>query len=224
MCGRGTQKLSWRELHDLMQLTVPAAPSNLEPNYNVAPTQQIFVCTRTGNERRLERMRWGLVPFWAKEIPKYATFNARVETIEEKPTWKGSLNKMRAIVPFSGFYEWKGSKGEKQPYYITRRDEAPLLLAGLWAINDKIEGEIRSATIIVCEPNEAMAQIHNRMPVVLDREEAGEWLEGPWSADKRGLLKPCADGVLTASPVGKAVGSVKNNSSGLIEPTGAPLF
>ena len=224
MCGRGDQSLSWAKIHELLQIIQPENASNLQPNYNVAPTQEVFVCTEHEGERRLEQMRWGLVPIWAKELPKYSTFNAKADGLADKATWKGSLNKMRCIVPFSGFYEWTGPKGQKQPFRITRKDGDPLLMAGLWAFNDKIDGELRSFTIITTGVNKVMSELHHRMPVILNPKDVGKWLAGPWDEAKKKLLKPAPNTWLTASPVSKDVGAVRNNKPELIEPIGDPIF
>ncbi len=225
MCGRFWKDISWEEYRAALDLYAGPPPTNLAPNWNIAPTQTVEVCVEEGGKRQLEPMRWGLIPIWAKEVPKFATFNAKAEGLEEKATWKGSLNRMRCVVPASGFYEWKGPKGEKQPYAIRRRDGEPLLFAGLWAFNDKTElGEVRSFTIITVPPNASMATLHNRMPAVLEREDAESWLAGPWDEERRSLVRPCGDDVLTAYPVAKEVGAVRNNSSRLPEATGEPVF
>lgn len=224
MCGRGDQTLSWANIHELLQIIQPVKASNLQPNYNVAPTQDVFVCTEHEETRRLEQMRWGLVPIWAKELPKYSTFNAKADGLGEKATWKGSLNKMRCIVPFSGFYEWTGPKGKKQPFRITRKDGDPLLMAGLWAFNDRIDGELRSFTIITTGVNKVMSKLHHRMPVILNPKDVGKWLTGTWDESKDKMLKPCPNNWLTASPVSTDVGSVKNNRPELTEAIGDPIF
>lgn len=223
MCGRFKFIESWETLRDLMELVVPPT-SNLPPNYNAAPTQDIVVVTAREGHRRLETMRWGLVPIWAKEMPRFATFNAKAEGLEEKATWKGSLRRMRAVVPATSFYEWTGPKGDKQPYEIRRRDGAPLLFAGLWAVNDRIGEEMRSATIITCPPNGPMARLHNRMPVILEPVEIGTWLEADWGEGPRALLRPATDDTLTARPVSREIGSVRNNGPEVAPPVGEPIF
>jgi putative SOS response-associated peptidase YedK len=223
MCGRATNLLTWREIVSLYRLTDDWRP-NIEPSYNLAPTADIWVCGGVSRARRVEAMRWGLVPHWAKELPKYATFNARSDGLD-KPTWRGSLEDKRGVVALSGFFEWRKDGAEKQPYYITRRDGAPIIIAALWAANDRF-ADIRpkSAAIITCEPNEAMAAIHNRMPVILAPDAIDAWLSGGWEEDKRAMLKSCPSEWLTASPVGKAVGNVRNKGAELIEPIGDKLF
>lgn len=226
MCGRGDQSLTWGEICALLEIIDAEPPDNMRPNYNVAPTHDVLICSERDGKRVVERMRWGLVPVWAKELPKYSTINAMSETIEEKATWKGSLNKMRCVVPFNGFYEWRGPKGAKQPFYIRRRDGAPMLIAGLWAFNDKIDpAGMRSFSIITYPANKTMSALHARMPVILNPRDVDLWIgSGPWSDETRALLRPCPEVVLTAYPVGKAVGSVKNTGPELVEPIGAAAF
>jgi len=133
MCGRFTQRLSWEELHRLADLI--GQPRNLAPRYNIAPTTQIEVLRPAetgGNE--LVQMRWGLVPGWwkkpLKDLP--ATFNARAETVAEKPMFRTAFKTRRCIIPASGFYEWTGKAGAKTPHYFSARCGEPLALAALW--------------------------------------------------------------------------------------------
>ena len=226
MCGRFSQHATWQEYRNALEIITgrkpDAAPkSNLRPNYNVAPTHEIVAFTGHG----IELLRWGLIPIWAKEKPKFSTFNAKSQGIEDKATWKGSLKKMRCIIPANSFYEWKREGKTKTPYSIGKKDGSLLFFAGLHAFNDKIDGEIRSFTIITTEPNDYMAKIHNRMPVILNEKQAGVWLDGDAYTDSQNnLLKPCPKSWLTALPVANEVGSVKNNKPELIEPVGKKLF
>lgn len=226
MCGRFTQLASWSEYHEAIQIITgrkenKPPKSNLRPNYNVAPTHDVVAFTDHG----IEILRWGLVPVWAKEIPKFSTKNAKCESIEEKGTWKPSLNKMRCIVPANSFYEWKREGKTKTPYNIMRKDDGLLYFAGLYSFNEKIDGEIRSCTIITTDPNDSMAKVHNRMPVILNEKQAGVWLTGDKYEDvHRDLLKPCPKSWLTALPVANDVGNVKNNKLELIGQVGKKLF
>ena len=226
MCGRFWSSLTWEQYRKLLKLSDAPPESNFQPNWNTAPTHDVLICSGYDGARKLEVMRWGLVPVWAKEPPKFSTINAKCETIEERATWKGGLNKMRCVIPVSGFYEWRGPKGKKQPYAIARKDGEPIMLAGLWAFNDKIDpAGLRTFTIITCEANKTMGAIHTRMPVMLREEDLEIWLgDAPWGDAHRALLKPSPDEWLTAWPVEKAVGSVKNNHEDLIVPIGDPVF
>ena len=206
MCGRFTQAYTWQEIRDIYDLT--GAAQNLEPRYNIAPTQQIDVVYAPDNKRLLAKMRWGLIPPWwkktAKETP--STFNARAETVAEKPFFRSAFNRQRCIIPASGFYEWiNAGKGQpKQPYYITASDSSPLAFAGLWSRWRDIETDedILSATIIVTNANETLRPIHDRMPIILEPDSFQPWLSGEAGTE---LLVPAAEEKLTSRPVSTRV-------------------
>ena len=226
MCGRFFVSMTWEQYRTLLGLTTPPPASNFAPNWNAAPTHDVLVCAAPEGARRLEKMRWGLVPGWAREPPKFATINAMTEGLEDKPTWRASLDKMRCAAPVGGFYEWRGPKGAKEPFLIRRRDGAPMLIAGLYAFNDRIDpAGVRSFALVTCPANAAMRAIHERMPAILAPEDLDLWLDGRgWSAAHKALLRPCPDEWLEALPVARAVGNVRNNTPDLIEPIGEPLF
>jgi putative SOS response-associated peptidase YedK len=216
MCGRFTHKLSWEQIHRLYDLTLGF--TNLEPSYNVAPTDRIHVVIVENGKRALAPVRWGLVPAWwkksLKELP--ATFNARAESIATKPMFKEAYAKRRCIVPASGFYEWTGDKKNRQPHYITPRDEPVFSFAGLWEEwVDPASGEVlRSATIIVTDAQEPIRALHDRMPVMLAPEDHDGWLNG--TADIETLAaKPMPP--VNIWPVSPRVNAVKNNEPDLIE-------
>lgn len=178
MCGRFTQHLSWAELHALADLI--GAPRNLAPRYNIAPTTPIEVIRPAAGGNELVPMRWGLAPSWWKkplrELP--ATFNARAETVAEKPMFRSAFKARRCVIPASGYYEWTGKPGSKVPHYITACDGKPLALAGLWETwKDQESGEaLESATIVVGAANAWGRPIHERMPIILDWRETGAWM------------------------------------------------
>ena len=206
MCGRFTQAYTWQEIRDLYDLTGTAL--NLEPRYNIAPTQQIDVVYVADHKTLPAKMRWGLIPPWwkktAKETP--STFNARAETVAEKPFFRSAFKRQRCIIPASGFYEWvSAGKGQpKQPHYITAKDGSPLAFAGLWSRWRDIETdqEVLSATIIVTNANETLRPIHDRMPVILEHENVAPWLSGEAGTE---LLVPAAEEKLTSLPVSTRV-------------------
>src|SRR5262249_12146890 len=156
--------LTWREINDLYRLTAPAGdagppPSNLRPRYNVCPTTPIDVVVERDGKRELATMRWGLVPYWwskpIKEL-KLATFNARVESVAEKPFFREAFKRSRCIIPVSGYYEWHDTPDGKQPYYFTAADGSPAVsIAGLWdRWKDKATGEtLQSCTMIITPAN-----------------------------------------------------------------------
>ena len=222
MCGRFTQHYTWSELHALYGLV--GAPQNLEPRYNITPTTTVDTVVAGKVGRELARMRWWMIPSWwkktAKEVP--ATFNARIESVVDKPMFRSSFKRTRCLIPASGFYEWQKTPDGKQPYAIVPKGGPILTFAGLWDTwKDAAGGEvIRSCSIITGEPNEVMAPIHNRMPAILEPSAWGKWLgEDPAEPDELlALLNPCPATRMRAYPVSTRVNSAKNNDCGIVEP------
>ncbi len=217
MCGRFTQHMSWQEIVEAYRLFDGIPAINLRPNYNVSPTHDVLTI-RDEDGLTPQLMRWGLVPFWAKDLKiGYKLINARGETAAEKPSFRAAFKKRRCIIPADGFFEWKREGTEKQPHYIKRADGAPMSFAGLWEHWDKAEEPVTSFTIVTTEPNQFMKSIHNRMPVILDAPQA--WLDGAGEE----LLTPYG-GELISHPVSKDVGSPKNNHAQLLEPLMGPVI
>jgi putative SOS response-associated peptidase YedK len=206
MCGRFTQHYTWSEVHAFLSLL--GAPQNLRPHYNIAPTTNVDVVRLDREGRReLVAMRWGLVPFfWKKTLKEMpATFNARAESIAEKPMFREAFKRRRCIIPASGFFEWTGEKGDKQPHLFTAADGSPILaFAGLWEKwRDPATAEdVLSCTIIVSGASAWMMPYHDRMPVLLRAEDFDAWLNGTLGAD---ALKPAAENALREWPVSKRV-------------------
>lgn len=205
----------------------------LEPNYNVAPSTDVYVVVETGGVRRLERHRWGLVPFWAKDAKTgLKLINARAERLAESGAFKRAFAKRRCIIPADGFFEWKKLPGRKskQPMYIRRSDGEPLAFAGLWELwrppeaTDSAEASwIRSCTIVTGEPNDKIASIHDRMPVMLPPSAWDTWLD-PANDDLATLgklLVPAPSQLLEVHPVSTAVSNVRENGPELIAPVEA---
>jgi putative SOS response-associated peptidase YedK len=154
MCGRFTNRLTWREMVALYRLAVPVPPErNLPARYNICPTDTVDAIIERAGKRDLVPMRWGLIPSWwkkrAKEIP--ATFNARAETLADRPMFRDAFRRNRCLIPASGYYEWLATSTGKQPYYYTGRDDSPLTFAGLWdEWKDRETGTpLRSCTMVV---------------------------------------------------------------------------
>ncbi len=207
MCGRFTQHYTWAQVHDFLNVT--GAPQNLQPRYNIAPTTLIdMVRHNAQGERELVRgVRWGLIPNWwrkpLKELP--AAFNARVETVDEKPMFRGAYRSRRCVVPASGFYEWTGKKGDKQPHIFVDANGAPILaLAGLWERwhNPETGDDVLSCTLIVTEPTHWMLPYHDRMPVLLRQEAIDRWLSGEMTKDE---LHPASESALREWPIDRRV-------------------
>ena len=222
MCGRFTKMYTWAQLHALYMLAIEGTRSNLQPRYNICPTTQIDAVIEESGTRALHPVRWGLIPRWwkktVKELP--ATFNARSDTVSEKPMYRDAFRRRRCILPASGYYEWrKGDDGGREPHYFTRADGKPLSLAGLWdEWTDPATGEIvHSATIIVCDANAEAATIHNRMPVILEEHQFADWLSGKSGTE---VLQPAPAGMLTEHRVSRRVNSSRadEHDETLIEP------
>jgi len=178
MCGRFTLSYKAEELQ--LSLGLTDIPTGMEPRYNIAPTQAIPAILN-GKERKIDYLYWGLVPSWAKDITIGSKMiNARSETIMEKPSFKSAFQRRRCLFLADGFFEWKKSKQSKSstPFYFQLRDKSIFALAGIYDIWQQPEGgELWSGSIITCAANELVSPIHERMPVILDRETMWGWLE-----------------------------------------------
>jgi putative SOS response-associated peptidase YedK len=167
-------------------------------------------------------MRWGLVPFWAKDIQVgFANINAKAEGIETKPAFREAFRKRRCLVPLDSFYEWKKLGKERQPYAVALADRRLMAMAGLWESWRSPTGErVRSFTIVTTAPNAVLAELHDRMPVILSPNDWPAWLgEAPADPDRlKELLVPYPSGDMIIWPVDKRVGNVKNKEPSLIEP------
>jgi putative SOS response-associated peptidase YedK len=217
MCGRFVQKSSANQMQSFFSIKGPVP--NFGPRYNVAPTQDAaVVLAEDATTRRLALKKWGLIPAWSKEgKASYATFNARAESVREKPSYAQPFAKRRCIVPADGFYEWTGPKGAKIPHLFERQDGALLALAGLhesWRARDGSE-TIQSFTIVVTAANGWMSRFHDRMPVILEEAEQETWLTGSAEA-ATALLKAPGEDVLKERIVSTLVNSVKNEGPELI--------
>jgi putative SOS response-associated peptidase YedK len=233
MCGRFVSASPPDELaryFDVDQVAESLAGDALDPSFNVAPTNSVYVVYEDGDIRLLDAFHWGLIPFWAKDAKVgYKMINARAETVREKNTYKKPFERRRCIIPADGFFEWKKLPDQKakQPMYIHRVDDEPLAFAGLWEIwkpkgpdGEYTGEEIRSCTIVTCEANETMAPIHDRMPVLLPPAAWDQWLEpdNHDTATLGQLLVPAPPTLLATHPVSPRVGNVRNKDSALIEP------
>jgi putative SOS response-associated peptidase YedK len=191
------------------------------PNYNVAPGQEVLGVMK--NEKyKLVGLRWGLIPSWAKE-PEigYRMINARAETLTQKPSFAKPLKSQRCLIVADGFYEWRKELGKKIPLFVHLRTNRPFGFAGLYDTWQSPDGdEISSCTIITTSPNELIAPIHNRMPVILRPEAREIWLDRNIedSAKLLPLLKPFEASELEAYEVSPLVNSVKNNNPDLVKP------
>ena len=193
----------------------------IEPRYNIAPTQFLAAIRNDENQQReLVMLRWGLVPFWAKD-PSIGNrmINARAETVAEKPSYRAAYRHRRCVVLADGFYEWQREGDTKTPYFISLADGEPFALAGLWENwTDKESGEsLQTATLITTVANDFMTPLHHRMPVILESGTAGEWLAGSNNMlDDVAAITPA----LQAWPVDRRVNNARNEGADLINSVG----
>jgi len=221
MCGRFTLTADTEQL----QKTFPqfSFPAQFAPRFNVAPTQPILAVANDG-KNAADFFVWGLIPSWAKD-PEIGNrlINARAETLAEKPSFRGSYRYRRCLIFADGFYEWKAQPGTKTkaPYFIRLASGLPFAFAGLWGTWDSPDGsQLNSATIITTEPNNLLATLHNRMPVILGNDTYTQWLDtAPQKPEAlQPLLKPFSADQMVAHPVSTLVNSPVNDGPELIQP------
>ncbi|MEW6179023.1 MAG: SOS response-associated peptidase [Chloroflexota bacterium] len=208
MCGRFTLALDPEVLREAFGLV--ETPAMWTPRYNIAPTQPVAVITDFA-QPKLDFMRWGLVPSWAKDISiGQKLINARAETIREKPSFRSAFSRRRCLIPADGFYEWKKAgravRSGAEPYYFRLKGGLPFVFAGLWEVWHSPEGdELKSCTIITTEANELVRNIHERMPVMFEIEEGWRWLQPLPVEDLLAMLKPFMAEKMEAYPVSRVV-------------------
>lgn len=198
---------------------------NFPPRWNIAPTQPVPIIRSGGRgTRHFALVRWGLVPDWAREVGSKPLFNARGETIAEKPAFRSAFKRRRCLVPADGFYEWKADASpRKQPYLIRRRDRSPMAFAGIWEHWQSAEGsELESCSIVTTSANATLAPLHRRMPVVLDEADWNTWLDTSETLTRNALelLVPASDNLLDAVPVSRRVNAVANDDASVQEEVG----
>lgn len=196
----------------------------LVARYNIAPSTDILAIREVGEEWHGSMMRWGLIPSWEKDPSSLPLLiNARAETITQKQMFRHAFRRQRCIIPASGFYEWKAIPGQKakQPFYISLSDDAPMSFAGLWEEAIMPDGEVLDTCIIITTlANATLSAIHDRMPVILERDAWDDWLDPASSQDDqlRSLLKPAGTDRIRFWPVSTAVNRVANDGPTLLEP------
>ncbi len=243
MCGRYASSRRPDDLIEEFEVVDSRIPVALEPDYNVAPTKEVYaVVERPPSsdspeppQRQLRVVKWGLVPSWAKD-PSIGNrmINARMETVADKPAYKRPFAKRRCLLPADGYFEWyptseltKNGKPRKQPFFIHPADGGILAMAGLYEIwrdptrdDDDPERFRWTCTVLTTEAEDDVGHIHDRMPLMVDRERWAAWLDPTVSArdELLSLLEPAAPGRLEAFPVSTAVNAVRNNGPELVEP------
>lgn len=231
MCGRFVSSSSPEKIASYFEVEeIDGELAGRSPNYNTAPTNQVMVVYEDASVRRLAPFRWGLVPSWAKDTAIGSRLiNARAESVADKPSFRSAFVRRRCIVPADGFYEWTTDPNDprKQPYYIHRPDGEPYAFAGLWEVwrpktetADGSDEPLRTCTIITTAANHKMAGLHDRMPVILERDDWEAWLS-PENHDKDllgSLLVPAADDLITFHAVSKDVNNARSRGEHLLDP------
>jgi putative SOS response-associated peptidase YedK len=232
MCGRFSQQRPASELAEIFAAEPLADDPG--PRFNVAPTDDALVVVQRAERRAITAYRWGLIPHWADAARVGSRmFNARAETLTSSPAFRDAFRRKRCLVPVDGFYEWQRDGARRQPFAIARADGRPLALAGRWwgwrdPAADRV---VRTFTIVTSRPNEQMAGLHERMPVVVPEDAWGAWLD-PGLADPaelNGLFEPTGDIELRIWPVSPLVNNVRNDGPELFEvaarrePDGVPM-
>jgi putative SOS response-associated peptidase YedK len=222
MCGRFVISSSY----DILKQTfaIEGTDEQIDANYNVCPTQHILAILNPEGKKILRKMHWGLVPSWVKDKSAASKMiNARSETLSEKPSFRNAFRKRRCLIPADGYYEWKGEKGHKQPYFITPATGVPFGFAGLW---ERWAGEespdcspLDSCTIVTTAASHSIAHIHTRMPVILTAALYEVWLNPELKdvGELNRLLQTGAVQEMIYYPVSKAVNTIGNNGPNLIQ-------
>jgi len=219
MCGRFTLTASGQRLRERFALA--AAPPELAPRYNIAPTQPVLVIPNR-TTRVVRPARWGLIPHWASDPSiGHRQINARAETLAARPAFRAAFARQRCLIPADGFYEWRRAGRQRTPFYIHPRDGAPLAFAGLWDVWRPAGGEpIASCAIVTTAANPTLAPLHDRMPVILAPESWDTWLDPRERAagELMPLLAPCPDDWLAAYQVSTLVNSPAHEDPACIVP------
>lgn len=222
MCGR----FSLTDPEALMD-RFEISETRIGPRYNIAPTQDVAVIRKDSQLRknRLDLMHWGLVPSWAKDPSSGSRMiNARSETVEHKPSFREAFRSQRCLIPADGFLEWKKLRGGKHPFYFQLQGRELFAFAGLWERWQATPGlTLDSCCILTTTPNEMVAKVHDRMPVILPSDAYSTWLSPATPApDLKSLLCPYPSSQMISFPVSRSVNSVGNDQPDCLEPT-APV-
>jgi putative SOS response-associated peptidase YedK len=228
VCGRYASSRDARDLVDAFRVDEPPEQV-LPPSWNVAPTDPVYAVLQRGDRRRLQVLRWGLVPSWARSAKDAARFiNARRETVAVKPAFRAAYARRRCLLPADGYYEWQVDGPRKQPWFLSRRDGAPLAMAGLYEVWAPPDGErLWTCTVITTEATDALGGIHDRTPLLVGEQDWSRWLDPTREDPGEDLLVPATPDVLDAWPVGDTVGNVRNDGPELVapvDPGGTTLF
>ncbi len=220
MCGRFMLNSDAAEIVAEFEIEPVAG---VQPRYNIAPSQPVLIIRDEEHGRTAAEVRWGLIPSWSRN-PKIGNrlINARSETVAEKPAFRAAFRRRRCLVPAGGYYEWQARPGGKQPYFIYAAAGGCFGIAGLWERWQRDDQVIESCTLLTCDANRRLSEVHNRMPVVVRRDDYNLWLDAAAEPSVlAAVLKPAPDSSFDLHPVSKRVNSPRNDSIECIEADGA---
>jgi putative SOS response-associated peptidase YedK len=224
MCGRFTLRTPLARVAELFDLSdVGDWAGRQHARYNIAPSQPV-AAIRWNAERKareLVPLAWGLVPHWSDDRAiGNRMINARGESVASKPAFRDAFRRRRCLIVADGFYEWQKHEGGKQPFYIRLKNDSPFAFAGLWDRCERLAAPLESCTIITTDANELLKSVHDRMPVIFDREACQKWLDAAIEdADAlQALLRPYPAEEMTAYPISTAVNSPRHDGPDCIEP------
>lgn len=193
-----------------------------EPRYNIAPEGSGIAVVQNETPDEINLLEWGLVPRWVDDPDNFPNLiNARAETVAEKPAFRDAFAKRRCLIPANNFYEWTGRKGSRVPYFIGVEEREIFSMAGIWETWSSNGEEFTSVAILTTDANEVVGELHDRMPVILERDEEGIWLKSDEVEELQSLLDPFPDGRMRTYEVSKSVNSPANEGSELVEPIGS---
>lgn len=215
MCGRISFAVDPNVLGSLYDVHIGV---DYRPRYNVAPSDDLLA-VRNDAPREATLLTWGFVPHWVDDPADAPTpINARSETVHEKRMFAEAFRERRCAIFADGFYEWEGKRGSKQPYRVERRDREPFTFAGLWDVWEPADGPTRrTCTVLTTEANDVVGEVHDRMPVMLERGEEATWLGGDGPMAWRSVLDPYPDDPLRVYPISKRVNDPSNDDPSLLE-------
>ncbi|NLO11917.1 MAG: SOS response-associated peptidase [Candidatus Cloacimonetes bacterium] len=220
MCGRFAQVIKHDQLVKLQrELRLRETDEQIVFNFNVAPTHTVAAIVSQDTGAYIGHFRWGLIPSWSRELPKYALINARNDSLDNKPSFRGALQRRRCLVPATGFYEWRQS--DKQPFFIHATDNHPILMAAIYDAWYGADGSyIPSLALITLDADSFMQPIHHRMPAILNHEQALEWIthSNQDQIQMQEMLIGTGKVPLDMYPVSKRVNSVRNNDEECLLP------
>ena len=219
VCGRFVVFSNLERL--VVHFAIDRVEAPVAASYNVAPSQPVAAVVRRGDQNLLVHLRWGLVPFWAKDAAiANRLINARAETAADKPSFRTAFRKRRCLVAADGFYEWRGARGRKQPVYITLPEESPMAFAGLWEVWDdrgRAASPLKTCTILTTTASSALREIHDRMPLILKPAAYRAWLDPQLpDPDLAHILAHRTHRDFRFWPVSTAVNAIRNDSPELI--------